>query len=146
MADVVDLAASSDDDDENSGEVTVVDLSGRTSQAAASSSAPVVIDIADSQPPGEAPTAASGPARKRRRTNGSGGTDATQVNMHNSAVIGKKDLVCPVCMDSIARPVTVTKCGHMFCKGCIVSCIKAHHRCPICNKKLTQRDHHPLFI
>ncbi|KAI3760260.1 hypothetical protein L1987_50653 [Smallanthus sonchifolius] len=36
---------------------------------------------------------------------------------------------CPVCMGPLVEEVT-TKCGHIFCKACIMAAIKAQHKCP----------------
>ena len=76
----------------------------------------------------------------------SGGASDGTVALHNSAVFERSGYTCSVCLDALEQEKQVTKCGHIFHKKCIVACIKAHHKCPICQKKLTQRDHHPLFI
>ncbi|KAI3819642.1 hypothetical protein L1987_13483 [Smallanthus sonchifolius] len=36
---------------------------------------------------------------------------------------------CPVCMGPLVEEVT-TKCGHIFCKACIMAAINAQHKCP----------------
>ncbi|XP_071738096.1 uncharacterized protein [Rutidosis leptorrhynchoides] len=46
---------------------------------------------------------------------------------------------CPACMGPIEEEVT-TKCGHIFCKGCIKSAISAQHKCPTCRRKLSNKD------
>ncbi|KAK9069372.1 hypothetical protein SSX86_011275 [Deinandra increscens subsp. villosa] len=46
---------------------------------------------------------------------------------------------CPVCMGPLVEEVT-TKCGHIFCKACIMAAIKAQHKCPTCRQKLTNRN------
>ena len=88
---------------------------------------------------GGSPSAAAVPAS-------SGGASDGTVALHNSAVFERSGYTCSVCLDALEQEKQVTKCGHIFHKKCIVACIKAHHKCPICQKKLTQRDHHPLFI
>ncbi|CAG9856388.1 unnamed protein product [Phyllotreta striolata] len=53
---------------------------------------------------------------------------------------------CPICLrdDDISFGATV--CGHIFCMDCLPSTIKAKKCCPICRKKLTMKQYHPLFI
>ncbi|CAA2956253.1 E3 ubiquitin- ligase RNF4-like [Olea europaea subsp. europaea] len=46
---------------------------------------------------------------------------------------------CPVCMEPIVE-VTSTKCGHVFCKKCIVAAIEIQHKCPTCRRKLKKKD------
>lgn len=54
---------------------------------------------------------------------------------------------CPICMDSVSKrePVS-TKCGHVFCRECIETAIRATHKCPICNKKLTARQFFRIYL
>jgi len=46
---------------------------------------------------------------------------------------------CVVCLDDIIEPV-VTKCCHVFCKGCISHVVEKLKSCPICRKNLTMED------
>ena len=43
---------------------------------------------------------------------------------------------CPICLDVIEKP-TITQCGHVFCKECIESAMRANTRkqCPLCRTK-----------
>lgn len=65
---------------------------------------------------------------------------------------GKASITCPVCMDrasvfeSMGRKLVTTNCGHVFCDECIRNAISSLHKCPVCNKKLTMRSFHRLFI
>ncbi|KAL8586562.1 hypothetical protein ACOMHN_053915 [Nucella lapillus] len=45
-----------------------------------------------------------------------------------------EDETCPICLDVVANPKKLPKCGHTFCKGCIEDSFK-HHKpvCPSCN-------------
>ena len=54
---------------------------------------------------------------------------------------------CAVCLDSIDNAdLQSTVCGHVFCRGCIMMAIENTKRCPLCRKKLTSRNVHPLYI
>lgn len=47
----------------------------------------------------------------------------------------ESNFMCFLCMDVFKEPITVTKCGHNYCKGCYQD-----HRiteCPKCNKAVT---------
>eukprot|EP01135_Chromosphaera_perkinsii_P009415 Nk52_evm91s1737 gene=Nk52_evmTU91s1737 len=52
---------------------------------------------------------------------------------------------CTVCLEDM-QTITSTTCGHLFCHDCITKSIKAHNRCPICRKKLTLQQIHPIFM
>ncbi|KAK3871917.1 hypothetical protein Pcinc_022981 [Petrolisthes cinctipes] len=59
---------------------------------------------------------------------------------------------CMVCLDSLAtiqassRTMCSTNCGHLFCSPCITEVVKQKKQCPVCRKKLTKKQYHPLFI
>ena len=44
-------------------------------------------------------------------------------------------LECPICLDVFKMPVK-TKCGHVFCKGCIEEALRHDPYCPTCKKPL----------
>ncbi|KAL3828916.1 hypothetical protein ACJIZ3_017718 [Penstemon smallii] len=46
---------------------------------------------------------------------------------------------CPVCMGPLVEEMS-TKCGHIFCKGCIKAAIAAQSKCPTCRRKTTAKD------
>ncbi|XP_071512964.1 E3 ubiquitin-protein ligase COP1-like isoform X1 [Panulirus ornatus] len=50
------------------------------------------------------------------------------------------DYLCPVCLDLISE-AHITKCGHTFCRGCLVSSIESNKRCPKCNFSVESTDH-----
>ena len=40
---------------------------------------------------------------------------------------------CPICYNKLEDiNVCVTKCGHSFCMGCMIQCIRRDNTCPIC--------------
>ena len=44
-------------------------------------------------------------------------------------------LECPICLDVFKTPIK-TKCGHVFCKGCIEEALRHDPYCPTCKKPL----------
>jgi len=46
---------------------------------------------------------------------------------------------CPICYEDIAEPV-MTKCGHIFCKNCIVSSLRNANKCPLCQNEVSEDD------
>ncbi|XP_017069592.1 E3 ubiquitin-protein ligase complex SLX5-SLX8 subunit SLX8 [Drosophila eugracilis] len=40
---------------------------------------------------------------------------------------------CPICLDCPEAAVT-TKCGHVFCKECLIKALSQSQTCPICKK------------
>eukprot|EP00178_Gracilaria_changii_P003779 TRINITY_DN1570_c0_g1_i1.p1 TRINITY_DN1570_c0_g1~~TRINITY_DN1570_c0_g1_i1.p1 ORF type:complete len:1239 (+),score=192.08 TRINITY_DN1570_c0_g1_i1:276-3992(+) len=74
-------------------------------------------------------------------------------NVHESGFValtklieGKGNPTCPVCLTECDDRVTVTKCGHLYCHGCmslILSTKDSHGyyrkpKCAICRRELTQ--------
>lgn len=54
---------------------------------------------------------------------------------------------CSICFENIQlRQPTSTVCGHMFCRGCITQAIDITKRCPICKRKLTNKQIHSLYF
>lgn len=58
----------------------------------------------------------------------------------NSATATERELRCPICWDALSAPVR-TKCGHVFCEGCIRTSMRVKSECPTCRQPiLTHRD------
>jgi len=48
---------------------------------------------------------------------------------------------CAICLCEITGDnVGVTKCGHIYCYECIITSLKAIHKCPLCNKPQYEKD------
>ncbi|XP_009129742.1 E3 ubiquitin-protein ligase RNF4 [Brassica rapa] len=52
---------------------------------------------------------------------------------------------CPICMCPFTEEMS-TKCGHIFCKGCIKMAISKQGKCPTCRKKVTARELIRVFL
>ncbi|XP_044494212.1 E3 ubiquitin-protein ligase RNF4-like isoform X2 [Mangifera indica] len=52
---------------------------------------------------------------------------------------------CPICMGPLVEEMS-TKCGHIFCKGCIRAAISAQAKCPTCRKKVTAKELFRVFL
>lgn len=46
---------------------------------------------------------------------------------------------CPVCLGQL-EDATSTKCGHIFCKGCLKAALAAQGKCPTCRKRSNMKD------
>lgn len=51
---------------------------------------------------------------------------------------------CPICMNQVAN--VITQCGHLFCRTCIVKCLKRKYQCPICKTEISPKDAHEIKI
>ncbi|VVB17763.1 unnamed protein product [Arabis nemorensis] len=52
---------------------------------------------------------------------------------------------CPICMCPFTEEMS-TKCGHIFCKGCIKMAISRQAKCPTCRKKVTAKELIRVFL
>ena len=50
-----------------------------------------------------------------------------------------EELSCPVCFSTMSE-ATMTRCGHHFCKQCILECLNRKHQCPCCNSEALAAD------
>lgn len=54
---------------------------------------------------------------------------------------------CPICLDPfVNKNVVATKCGHLFCAGCIKSSIDRASKCPVCKKIISENDLRKIFL
>eukprot|EP00163_Fabomonas_tropica_P027857 TRINITY_DN5491_c0_g4_i2.p1 TRINITY_DN5491_c0_g4~~TRINITY_DN5491_c0_g4_i2.p1 ORF type:complete len:175 (-),score=0.62 TRINITY_DN5491_c0_g4_i2:172-696(-) len=54
---------------------------------------------------------------------------------------------CPICYETIpAGSHFTTKCGHMFCKSCLLDSVRKFRSCPQCRKPLKVTDCHVVFL
>lgn len=60
---------------------------------------------------------------------------------------------CPVCLESLQTlrsrccDFLVTKCGHWFCKSCLMSCLSTARVCPVCRTNIARNgQYHPIFF
>lgn len=68
-------------------------------------------------------------------------------NNNNNAMSSPLELVCAVCLDDmIGREIMSSICGHLFCKACINKCIEVRSKCPSCNKTITKKQLHPIYL
>ena len=47
----------------------------------------------------------------------------------------KQSLTCVICYGVLKDAVSITTCGHIYCKGCIEDWFKKSHTCPTCRAK-----------
>lgn len=54
---------------------------------------------------------------------------------------------CPICLQCmVGRPISSTKCGHLFCKQCIETAIQNRNICPVCNQLISPDEVHPVYL
>lgn len=52
----------------------------------------------------------------------------------------QRDLMCPICLETLNHTMTTRECLHRFCAKCIEKALrKGNKECPTCRKKLTSR-------
>jgi len=88
---------------------------------------------------------ASGRREKRKRT----GRQAVGIDeelLHPPEQKGHLSRVvqCSMCLENVTRP-SVTKCGHVFCDGCVRPWVLKKKMCPHCRSKAAVRDLRLIF-
>ncbi|KAK1420610.1 hypothetical protein QVD17_22339 [Tagetes erecta] len=53
---------------------------------------------------------------------------------------------CPICWGPMSEDILATKCGHVFCDGCIKIAMSARAKCPVCRSKITSRGLLKIFL
>ncbi|XP_041481190.1 E3 ubiquitin-protein ligase COP1-like isoform X1 [Lytechinus variegatus] len=70
-------------------------------------------------------------------------THVTQVynynGVHNSYEDKDNDFLCPICFEVIEE-AHMTRCGHSFCRRCILRSLETSNRCPKCNFVIEKTD------
>eukprot|EP00287_Rhodomonas_sp_CCMP768_P002591 CAMPEP_0196725312 /NCGR_PEP_ID=MMETSP1091-20130531/6919_1 /TAXON_ID=302021 /ORGANISM="Rhodomonas sp., Strain CCMP768" /LENGTH=177 /DNA_ID=CAMNT_0042067573 /DNA_START=19 /DNA_END=552 /DNA_ORIENTATION=- len=51
---------------------------------------------------------------------------------------------CTICLNPVTKP-TLTKCGHIFCAGCVRPWLLEHKKCPHCRARAFVKDLRPIF-
>ena len=46
---------------------------------------------------------------------------------------------CSICFEEV-KEAQLTRCGHMFCRGCLEECLNRRHECPQCKREMTVDD------
>ena len=59
--------------------------------------------------------------------------------LNNTELQEDLDNNCSICLDIITDG-SLTKCGHIFCNGCIKTCLQYKSICPMCKKSLTNTE------
>lgn len=56
--------------------------------------------------------------------------------------------ICPICLENLTvQPLVSTKCGHAFCRECLIQALRVEKLCPMCRKPLRgSTAYHPLFL
>ncbi|XP_053229107.1 E3 ubiquitin-protein ligase RNF4-like [Podarcis raffonei] len=144
----------------------VVDLTCKTSE-------PIVVDLTNNDSVVLVGESGQQPNREFRPQplsdslvfSGGGGDDSRHTQSGALATrklpreVGRKDfarssgtLSCGICIDSYAeivqsgRLIVSTTCGHIFCSQCLSNFLGHANFCPICRRKLTPKEYHPLYM
>ena len=58
------------------------------------------------------------------------------------------EICCSICCDTINNPVVLTRCGHSFCKSCLIKWISNHSTCPLCKGPVQapSSSNYPVYI
>lgn len=89
-------------------------------------------------------TPAGPPAAKRPKSSEPPDMDLSQGSDGGAP---SRSVVCPICFDSIfKKAASSTVCGHLFCYSCIKTEIQLRHKCPLCKRKLTRSQIHPIYF
>jgi len=62
------------------------------------------------------------------------------IEMFCAAIFTQAIGECSVCYDSNATDILKTRCGHVFCKPCLVQWTSINITCPMCRKIISQKE------
>ncbi|XP_010464331.1 PREDICTED: E3 ubiquitin-protein ligase RNF4-like [Camelina sativa] len=87
--------------------------------------------------------------RSTRRRSDQTSADSAELNKPRKSMavapVEEPKFNCPICISPFTEEVS-TKCGHIFCKGCIKNAISVQAKCPTCRKKVTAKDLIRVFL
>lgn len=70
-----------------------------------------------------------------------------RIDNHDVGDNRTKLISCAVCLEHpFENRPTTTICGHLFCEPCIQMAIKQCKKCPMCNRKLSLKQIHPIYV
>ncbi|KAK9226537.1 hypothetical protein WN943_011585 [Citrus x changshan-huyou] len=64
---------------------------------------------------------------------------------NGAVVVGEVRFTCGICLDTM-KEESSTKCGHVFCKSCIVDAIRLQGKCPTCRTRMSVRSIRRIFF
>jgi hypothetical protein len=57
---------------------------------------------------------------------------STEHGQHFYVSKPSENLMCPLCLEAVAERPAALRCGHFFCRGCLLMALVADRRCPTC--------------
>lgn len=51
---------------------------------------------------------------------------------------------CGICLENAAPQALMTKCGHLFCKDCLLQWFQTTHNCPVCREHASPKFSIPI--
>lgn len=64
-------------------------------------------------------------------------------NLRDDETNNKEPIICAICRCTNSEGI-LTVCGHRYCKDCIMHWFRQHKSCPLCKRKLSDADLHPI--
>jgi SNF2 family DNA or RNA helicase len=71
-------------------------------------------------------------------------TNNTTITATTATTATNYEQKCPICYNYVAN--VITQCGHLFCRSCIIKCLKKKHQCPVCKIQVNPTDAHEIKI
>ncbi|CAN8269958.1 unnamed protein product [Cochlearia groenlandica] len=128
-----------DDDDDDVVELTASAFAeANTKSLGARRRGPLVVDVESGG------TTRLSKTRKRACTN-QANDECDEPNKLRKTVVEEPKFNCPICLCPFTDEVS-TKCGHIFCSGCIKTAISGQAKCPTCRKKVKAKELIRVFL
>lgn len=139
---MIDIDATEDDDDDDVVESTASAFAQAKNKSRSARRGSVVVDVESGG------SARLSKNRTRPRSDQANADSAGRSKSRKSkaaAPVVEPKFNCPICMCPFTEEVS-TKCGHIFCKGCVKNAISLQAKCPTCRKKVTAKDLIRVFL
>ncbi|XP_021907118.1 E3 ubiquitin-protein ligase RNF4 [Carica papaya] len=75
----------------------------------------------------------------------SGDNSVKEIVKPPAPTLKEPTFTCPICMGPLTEEMS-TRCGHIFCKGCIKTALATQSKCPTCRKRVIVKELIRVFL
>ncbi|GFZ15610.1 hypothetical protein Acr_25g0000190 [Actinidia rufa] len=69
----------------------------------------------------------------------------TESSRQSKSIPKEGKMTCAICSETM-KEESCTRCGHIFCKACIVYAINVYGKCPTCDSKVSTKSIRRIYL